>query len=102
VCENYNAFTASWCDDNDPFCDSGDNLTVHEYYAVNYNKDIVQFVVDGYNNASKGDSGSGSGPSPSSTTGPAGSSPTTNAASSLVVGPAVMLGAVLSLALWTL
>ncbi|KAH8889472.1 cutinase-domain-containing protein [Thozetella sp. PMI_491] len=52
ICDEYDDFTASWCDTGDPYCDHGNSPTVHGSYIGTYGNDIVQFIVDKYGKSS--------------------------------------------------
>ncbi|KAH8693973.1 cutinase-domain-containing protein [Talaromyces proteolyticus] len=104
VCQQYDDITASWCDKNDVFCDSGDSITVHESYVGTYATQIVEFVVEKYKNAS---SQSTPTPTPSSSATATSTSPptsTTSSSSASVVssGQSLSLGVAVLLAVCVL
>lgn len=69
----------SFCNANDTFCDSGQNLTVHLSYVQDNGTSAVNFITE------KVKAGSGSSNSSGSTTGSG--TVTTNAASRMVAAP---------------
>lgn len=104
VCQQYDSFTASWCDKNDAFCDDGDSIAVHESYLETYKEAVTKFIVDKYTNATSGSNATttttATGTPTGSTT--SASSTQTGSASTLGFGQSSSLGAAVSLALWVL
>ncbi|RFU27965.1 hypothetical protein B7463_g8372, partial [Scytalidium lignicola] len=104
VCQQYDDVTASWCDKNDAFCDSGDSIAVHESYGEKYATDIVQFVVEKWNSTLHSSSDSSENATTGSSTSPSTSSPSpssssqTGSASSLVLSQSLFLGGMMLLA----
>jgi acetylxylan esterase len=45
ACAPSAAITASFCNDNDEFCDSGTSLQVHESYVQVFGTQAAQFIV---------------------------------------------------------
>lgn len=80
VCDQYSNLMGSWCEKNDRYCDSGDNVTIHNNEPVKYGPDVIQFVVDKWNNS----------------TAPG------NAASSLALSQSLLVGVSMTLAVWLL
>lgn len=87
----------SFCNANDTFCDSGQNLTVHLSYVQDNGTSAVNFITEKV----KAGSGSGSSNSSSSGSGSGSGTVTTNAASRAVAVPrgfAILAGAARMLA----
>ncbi|CAK7238467.1 hypothetical protein SEUCBS140593_010718 [Sporothrix eucalyptigena] len=109
ACDPYVArgLYGSWCQANDIFCDSGNSTTIHTYEPLTYEDQIVQFVVDKWNNYTKEASSSPSGTgSPSGTaTGTATTASGTNAAGRLLgqgSSQSLLVGASVALVSWLL
>ena len=45
ACKPSAAITASYCNENDEFCDSGTSLQVHESYVQVFGTQAAQFIV---------------------------------------------------------
>ncbi|TQV93802.1 acetylxylan esterase precursor [Cordyceps javanica] len=73
ACANFTNKIVSYCDTGDIYCSGGNNRSVHGLYLVNYPKEMIKFVIDGYNKAT-GNSISDGGNSTTATTGPTSSS----------------------------
>ncbi|KAM3441660.1 hypothetical protein MY4824_001438 [Beauveria thailandica] len=67
ACANFTNKIVSYCDTGDIYCSAGKNKSVHGLYLVNYPKQMMNFVIDGYNKA-KGNSTGGSGKNTTATT----------------------------------
>lgn len=106
MCDQYNNFTASWCDKGDPICAQGNDAAVHESYYAKYGEDIGKFIVEKYTDAvtagsstsgtSGGNSTTGGGSSPSKTSSGAPAATSTDkpgSASGLVVSQSLLIGA---------
>ncbi|ATY65665.1 acetylxylan esterase precursor [Cordyceps militaris] len=59
ACANFTNKIVSYCDAGDVYCSGGNNRSVHGLYLVNYPKQMMQFVIDGYNNATGSSVGGG-------------------------------------------
>jgi acetylxylan esterase len=73
ACKDYGDRMASYCDTGDVYCDRGDNREIHGHYLAEYGDDIVDFIVDRYEQSStptSDDSPSGT-PGPETTSEPA-------------------------------
>ncbi|KIW52425.1 hypothetical protein PV05_08061 [Exophiala xenobiotica] len=101
VCNQYSGLMGSWCGANDQYCDSGNNITVHELAPLTYEDDVVQFVVERWNNSTsqRGSGSTATGTSSSTATGTSTGSPTntptsnTGSASGLLWSQNLLLGA---------
>ncbi|KAM0257680.1 hypothetical protein ACHAQJ_004245 [Trichoderma viride] len=107
VCNQYSDLMGSWCGKNDRFCDSGNNDTIHSLAPLTYATDVVQFVVDKWNNATaqSGSKPAGAGTAGSHTNGTSTTPPTStpsNSASSLALSQSLLLGVGTVLAIWSL
>ncbi|KAF5020049.1 hypothetical protein F66182_7930 [Fusarium sp. NRRL 66182] len=57
LCEdNYSDIIRSYCDTGDRYCDRGRDEDVHGSYVSKYGDEIVDFVVEQYESAARGDS----------------------------------------------
>jgi len=43
--EKFSPILGSWCDNGDPFCASGNDVSVHLGYIQEYQDDMTQFVL---------------------------------------------------------
>ncbi|KIW36239.1 uncharacterized protein PV06_11486 [Exophiala oligosperma] len=112
VCNQYSGLMGSWCGRGDRYCDSGNNDTIHNLAPLTYDTDVVQFVVEKWQNStSQGGSGSTAiGTASSSTMAGSTGSPTNTAsgsANSAAGAPRsgrllTLLGTGVLLALWSL
>ncbi|OAA54666.1 acetylxylan esterase precursor [Cordyceps fumosorosea ARSEF 2679] len=59
ACANFTNKIVSFCDTGDVYCSSGQNRSVHGLYLVNYPKEMINFVVSGYNKATGSNVGGG-------------------------------------------
>lgn len=67
-CEKYDDILISFCDTGDVYCDSGDESGVHGSYFKTYKDDVVKYIVDKYEAATGGASGTTTATVVSSTT----------------------------------
>lgn len=102
ACEAYADRLVSYCDKGDVYCDAGADRLVHGRYMMRYGDDALDFVVERYDKAARGNDTSSSstksgadpaeptasGAHPAAATTP---SSTTSAASALIVAAAVHL-----------
>lgn len=53
VCTRYADRLVSYCDTGDVYCDAGKDKKVHGTYVQKYGDDMVKYIVDKYNAATK-------------------------------------------------